>query len=34
MLGIENLKDFLEALAYIIAIILGIQEILRNRKGK
>lgn len=35
MFGINNIKDFLETLAYIVAIVLGIQEIFRNfRKGK
>ncbi len=34
MFGINNIKDFLESLAYIVAIVLGIQEILNSRKGK
>ena len=34
MLGISNIKDFLETVAYVVAIVLGIQEILNNRKGK
>ena len=34
MLGINNIKDFLETVAYVVAIVLGIQEIFNNRKGK
>jgi hypothetical protein len=33
MFGIYNLKDFLETLAYVVAIVLGIKEILKDRKG-
>lgn len=33
-MGINNVKDFLEALAYLIAIIVGIQEIYLKWKGK
>ena len=33
MFGIYNLKDFLETLAYVVAIVLGIQEILKGWKG-
>jgi hypothetical protein len=32
--GINNVKNFLEALAYLIAIIVGIQEIYLKWKGK
>ena len=34
MFGIYNLKDLLESLAYIVAIVLGIQEFYIRRKGK
>lgn len=34
MFGINNIKDFLETVAYIVAIVLGIQEIVNSRKGK
>ena len=33
MFGIYNLKDFLETLAYVVAIVLGIKESLKDRKG-
>ena len=34
MFGINNIKDFLETVTYIVAIVLGIQEIINSRKGK
>lgn len=34
MWGINNIKDFLETITYIVAIVLGLKEIQRFRKGK